>query len=108
MSQREFILCAAVHYRDGKKYKEQPLNIESGIVVLGRRHNNCLYTLSQIKDFEIDLVTRGDFGFITSLNEFKTRKEAMVIALREKQIWHTISFEEGDILTSEDLYFECD
>lgn len=37
----ERILCAAVHYDDGKEYVHQPINITSGYVVCGHRHHNC-------------------------------------------------------------------
>ena len=45
---KEFIICAAIHYRDNKIYREMPLNIQSGIVVCGRRHNNCFMILKQL------------------------------------------------------------
>lgn len=105
---REFILCAAVHYQDGKAYKEQPLNIESGLVVLGRRHNNCFGVLENVIGFDINKIEHKDFGFITSTNRFVTRKEGMIIANREGQIYHTVPYREGDILTSEDLYQDND
>ena len=36
------ILCAAIWYDDKNNYKGQPLNIQSGYVVAGLRHNNCM------------------------------------------------------------------
>ena len=106
---REFIICSAIHYKDGIVRKEQPLNIESGLVVCGRRHNNCWFILNQIhgEDFSPEKGSL-DMGFLTSNNEYKTRKEAMIIAVREKQIYHNVPYEEGDILTSEDLWLDND
>ena len=37
----EYILCAALYYKDGKVHANQPKNITTGVVVCGRRHNNC-------------------------------------------------------------------
>lgn len=105
---REFIICSAVHYRDGVVRKQQPVNIESGLVVCGRRHNNCFQTLEEIVGFDITLVKATDMGFLTSNNEFKTRKEAMIIATKENQIYHNVPYTQGDILTSEDLFLDND
>ena len=38
----ERILCAAIWYNDGKKHVHQPINIETGFVICGRRHHNCI------------------------------------------------------------------
>ena len=38
----ERILCAAIHFDDGKtKYEFQPPNIDTGFVIAGWRHGNC-------------------------------------------------------------------
>lgn len=78
MSER--VLCAAVHYRNGKKYEHQPKNVESGLVVCGRRHHNALLTLFMLIRFKkrntVDIVQ----GFITSDDRFVDRKEAYLIA----------------------------
>src|SRR6266436_333693 len=37
----EYILCAAIHLKDGKQYNHQPYNITGGLVVYGQRHHNC-------------------------------------------------------------------
>lgn len=102
----EFIICAALHYRDGLKYQEQPRNIESGIVVAGRRHNNCFMTLKQLfPSLNEKIIEHKDFGFITSHDNFVTRAEAFKIAQLQNQIWHEIhKGVKENILTSEDLY----
>jgi len=117
----EYILCAAVWYKDGIVYKEQPRNVSTGIVVSGRRHNNCLMILQQLKsDFDPNLIERKDFGFLTSFDRYVDREEGWIIAYKQKQIWHdliqheiNINFGDDDniiydknILTSEDLYYD--
>lgn len=119
--QEEYILCAAIWYKDGVVYKEQPKNISTGIVVSGRRHNNCFTTLQQLKtDFNPSLLDAKDFGFLTSFDRYVDREEGFIIAYKQKQIWHdliqheiNINFGDDDniiydknILTSEDLYYD--
>ncbi len=93
----EYILCAAVHFRDGLKREHQPKNIESGIVVCGRRHHNALMTL-----FEFAKEPKGEKvkqGFLTNTDRFVTRKEAAQIAYKCGQIT-----KEQNTLFSEDLW----
>lgn len=125
----EYILCAAIHYRDGKIYTEQPKNIHDGIVISGHRHNHCIMTLKQLigDKFEAELLEKNHFGFLTSHCRYVNRAEAFVIAKEQDQIWHNlfdrktrdaeimINFSDPvpfnssiDILTSEDLYFDLD
>jgi len=121
----EYILCAAIWYKDGKVYKEQPKNISTGIVVSGRRHNNCFMTLQQLKsDFNPNTIKKEevDFGFLTSFDRYVDREEGFIIAKEQKQIWHNliqhdIKINFGDevqvpyekkLLTSEDLYYDYD
>jgi hypothetical protein len=122
----EYILCAAIWYKDGNVYKEQPKNISTGIVISGRRHNNCFMTLLQLRS---DLDTKSiksndiDFGFLTSFDRYVNRSEGFIIAKEQKQIWHNlhqsdININFGDdekhviyektLLTSEDLYYDYD
>lgn len=116
----EYILCAAIWYKDGNIYKEQPKNISTGIVVCGRRHNNCFMTLQQLKPNFDPKNNEIDFGFITSFDRYVGREEGFIIAKEQKQICHNliqydIKINFGDsnhdndayekkILTSEDLY----
>lgn len=118
----EYILCAAIWYKDGNVYKEQPKNIPNGIVVCGRRHNNCFMTLQQLKPNFEPKSEEIDFGFITSFDRYVGREEGFIIAKEQKQIWHNliqhdIKINFGDsnhvpyekkILTSEDLYYDYD
>ena len=99
----EYILCAAIWFNDNKRYKHQPINIETGFVICGRRHHNCLIT-AFILNGEENFISKLDNnkiiqGFLTNLDQFVDRKEAGEIAFEAGQI-----FKETDCLMSENLY----
>lgn len=97
---REYILCAAIWYKDGKKYPFQPKNIYTGYVMCGRRHHNIIslnFSLTNQKTLSQTSVQ----GFITNLDRFVDRLEANNIAIAANQV---IGNELGDELISEDLY----
>lgn len=112
----EWILCAAIHFNDGKEHVHQPINIESGFVVTGRRHHNCYGTLASIAKaidlgerikMMINKADRDHQGFITNLNRYVDRKEGWQIALKAGQIkigWEASDNGEDSILISENLY----
>jgi hypothetical protein len=91
----EYILCAAIHFDDGKIYPHQPKNIVNGIVVCGRRHHNCFTTYSQMS---IDRTCKKTQGFLTNTDKFVDRQEAADIAFKASQSKVT------ETLFSEDLY----
>lgn len=98
------ILCAANHYDDKIEHVHQPKNITSGFVVCGRRHHNCINTFAMIVGFPYDEqgheIHRTEIqGFITSDNNFVTRREAAEIAFDAGQIT-----EKKTTLYSEDIY----
>lgn len=108
---KEYILCAANRYDDGKKYKHQPININRGFVVCGRRHHNCIDTFAQIVGFPYTELGHRIHntevqGFLTNTNRFVTRKEAYKIAFEADQIQgpNKGCAENSIGLTSEDLY----
>ena len=101
----EKILCAAIHFDDGKKYQFQPINIESGVVFCGYRHS-CMFqqiggTVPERHNFGIYEKAQG---FLTNKNRFVERKEALEIAIKANQV------DENNLgnpligLFSEDLY----
>ena len=113
MSER--ILCAAIHFNDGNIYEHQPVNIQTGIVVTGRRHHNCYATLAAIgkvlqlekralRSFE--RIDRDSQGFITNYDRYVDRKEGWRIAIAANQVVHGagLSSDENPILISENLY----
>jgi len=98
-NQKEYILCAAIYYDNGKKYEHQPKNIESGIVVCGRRHHNCfiiLFNMFAEDDYSKKNTTQG---FLTNTDRFVDRQEAAQIAFGRGQIKIPTKS-----LFSEDLY----
>lgn len=99
----ERILCAAIWFRDTKKYIHQPANIQSGYVICGLRHHNCFYTNSLIygEEYHKNKVEEMQ-GFLTSNNRFVSRQEAASIAREANQIKG--EFKNMEILYSEDLY----
>lgn len=113
----EYILCAAIWYQDGKKYDEQPKNIESGFVVAGRRHSNCYMTVVAIAGIEkavqkklenvaFQMDRKMHQGFITNLDRYVGRAEAYQIAKDSNQIKFGAAAidKENQILISENLY----
>ena len=70
---KTYILCAAIHFDNDIVYPHQPINIMSGFVITGRRHNNIFITL---KYLNIDRFELGDSiqGFITNDNKFVDRR----------------------------------
>ena len=106
MEDKEYILCSAIHYNDGKEHVHQPKNITSGIVIAGRRHHNCITTLSALVGDEYDkkLAGRDAQGFITNTDRFVTRKEAYIIAEKAEQLLHNMHDKTNPILISEDVW----
>ena len=101
---KEYILCAANHYDDGEKQIHGPKNIESGFVICGRRHHNCISVFAKMVGFPYDenglaLRETERQGFLTNTDRFVEREEAAQIAFEAGQITqHKI------VLYSEDLY----
>lgn len=88
---KEYILCSAIHFDDGVEREHLPKNIETGIVVCGRRHHNCFMTIAYIADTTIDEIpmTKGQKkvqGFLTNTDRFVDRHEAVEIAHKVGQI----------------------
>ena len=105
MENKEYIICSAIHYDDGKEYVHQP-NVITGIVVAGRRHHNCIMTIATLMDgkHDVKLVSRDAQGFLTNTNRFVSRKEAYVIAKEAGQLLHNMHDETNLILCSEDIF----
>lgn len=105
----EKILCAANYYNDGIEHKHSPFNISIGFITCGRRHHNCISTFAQIVGFPYSaeaqkLHSTEVQGFLTDMNRFVDRKEALIIAENANQIFHNIKLDKEIGLTSEDLY----
>lgn len=88
---KEYILCAANHYDDGKENTHTCKNIKTGFVVCGRRHHNCISIFAKIVGFPYDekgneLMKTEVQGFITNTDRFVDRLEALEIARAANQI----------------------
>ena len=95
----QYIICAAIWFKDGNKYSHQPKNVDSGLVICGRRHHNCYLTAFELNGGKKIEGCEAIQGFLTSDNRFIYRKEAGQIAFNAGQI-----SELTDRLFSEDLY----
>ncbi len=92
---REFIICAAIRHDD------------TGKIYYGHRHNHCFdasnnelsWTMNRQEISKVKITQ----GFITNLNRFVDRKEALIIALANDQILDKNDIQ-GDKLYSENLY----
>lgn len=101
---KEYILCAAIHFDDGKVYYHQPKNIQSGLVLCGHRHGCIFAQIGGLVGERQQLgIHEKSQGFITNLNRYVERKEAFKIALLANQV-KDISEVRGNRLHSEDLY----
>lgn len=99
----EYIICAAIWLNDGGDYPHQPKNIETGFVVCGRRHHNCIATAVILNKWILKGLKESSGktvqGFLTSKDRFIDRREGGELALSQNQI-----LEPTDCLFSEDLY----
>lgn len=96
MNKQEYIICAALWYKDNKIYIHQPKNIETGLVICGLRHHNCsVILIAIIHKLQFKVIQ----GFLTSEDRFVNRQEAGEIAFKAGQIDN-----KTDCLFSEDLY----
>ena len=94
----EYIICAAIHLKTEDTFPHQPVNIEKGMVVCGRRHHNCFVIISNL-DSDFFNVKDKKQGFMTSKDRFVDRTEAGKIAFGAGQIKKMT-----DTLMSEDIY----
>jgi hypothetical protein len=105
---KEYILCAAIWYKEIPLKKEipqvLPKNCDKGLVVLGHRHGQCMWTMSCLTGLRsvtnaLDGVGEYEQGFLTNTNRFVDRKEGGQIAFNAGQ-----TQELKTTLYSEDLY----
>lgn len=112
-SELEYILCAAVWYKDLPMKRPEvldnrgfrPYNIDRGVVVSGWRHGNCIYQMVAITGLRSIPEEAGEEvqGFLTNKNRFVDRKEGWNIAEAAGQI-NDRQRGGSRTLYSEDLY----
>ena len=94
-----YIICSAIWVNNGKQYVHQPKNVESGLVMCGRRHHNC-FTLLALLFPKLDYKQyRPIQGFLTSDDRFVNRYQGSRIAFKASQIDKIT-----DGMISEELY----
>lgn len=98
---KEYILCAAIWFDDGKEYAHQPKNVKTGLVFCGWRHG-CIFPQigGTVKERQDLLIFEKEQGFLTNENRFVDRKEAAKIAIASGQITDV----DNNYLFSEDLW----
>lgn len=127
---KEYVLCAAIHYDNGLKYTFHDVyGIDTGFVLCGYRHPHILsvlptnpyYLKGMFDDGNADAIQKYEElnvkygwqedsltrcktiqGFVTNKGRFVNRKEAFQIALNAGQIDETNGVN-GELF-SEDLY----
>lgn len=106
---KEFIICAAVWYKEIELKKNMPINtylpknLDKGIVFVQYRHGQCIYSKNAITGLRDAESGDNEQGFLTSKNRFVSREEALQIALKENQVLDLKEIR-GNRLFSEDLY----
>lgn len=84
---KEYLLCAAIWFDDGKKYRHQPFNIKTGLVFCGWRHACIFQQIGGIVGERQNLgIHEREQGFLTNTNRFVGREEAGQIAFQSGQI----------------------
>ncbi len=104
IKETEYILCAAIHFDDGKHHDHQPKNIKTGFVICGRRHHNCFASVMSLIGIDGCISLKEDDqiqGFLTSKDIFLNREEAYILAKSCGQIGGDDGEKE---LYSEDIY----
>ena len=105
---KEYILCAAIWYKDIPLQKViegvLPKNCDRGLVVLGHRHGQAMWTMSSLTGLRSvtnaeDGVGEYEQGFLTNTNRFVDREEGGKIAFAAGQ-----TKDLRTTLFSEDLY----
>lgn len=109
MQSKEYILCAAIWYKELPTQRLLPKNIEKGIVVCGHRHGQCIDIMRSLGTlrtvtFGPDSVGEHEQGFLTNTNRFVDRLEAVKIATENKQVKTENLINPMVGLFSEDLY----
>jgi len=114
----EYIACSAIYYPNGIRYDLQPINIDTGFVVMGHRHGHCrialvmLFYPNWVEEKELPMedqprlkVLNSEIqGFLTSRNRFVNRIEGLEIAVKADQILPERKSSLQKILYSEDIY----
>ena len=84
-NKKEYIMCSAIHFDDGRVHVHQPVNITQGFVVAGRKHHNCFSTLKACGN-KSGTSMLSIQGFLTNEDRFVPRELAATIAFDAGQL----------------------
>lgn len=101
MSKPEYILCAAIWYKDGVQHYSQPYNVPTGIVMCGLRHV-CIHEQIRALTGDVD-ESKIVPGFLTSHNKFVNRFGAYSIAKNAGQLLQEDSTDSRELM-SDDIF----
>jgi len=100
---KEYILCAAIWYKDCPLGLYGPKNIDRGIVLCGHRHPGIIHQHVTLLGKSAFQMGDNEQGFLTSTNRFVDRTEAYQIAVSKGQVVKDSSSGKKELF-SEDLY----
>lgn len=98
-----YIICSAIHYDNNQQYMHQPKNVETGMVICGRRHHNIFPILVGLFGKNRFKNANETQGFLTADDRFVDRKTALTMARSNNQILDERTVYGGN-LCSENLY----
>ena len=106
---KEYIICAAIWYKDLPTQTFLPKNLDKGVVVCGHRHGHCIdimKTLGLLRSVVSGPDAVGDYeqGFLSNKNNFYDRFESMRMAIEAEQVEYDKLYNPIIGLFSEDLY----
>jgi hypothetical protein len=81
----EYILCAAIWYKELPTPIYTVRNVDKGIVFCGHRHPHCIHQMIAMTGKYQSEVGEYIQGFLTNTNRFVDRTEAAEIAFNAKQ-----------------------
>jgi hypothetical protein len=106
---KEYIICAAIWYKELPTQTFLPKNLDKGVVVCGHRHGHCIdimKTLGQLRSVVKgpDSVGDNEQGFLSNKGNFYDRFESMRLAIEAGQVEYDKLYNPRIGLFSEDLY----
>jgi len=101
---KEYILCAAIWYKDQQQLPSvyNPRNITTGVVLCGYRHSNIIGQCVGLLNLPQSKMGSYVQGFLTSKNRFLDREKAAKLAFECGQV-EKLQYM-SDELFSEDIY----
>lgn len=102
----EYIMCAAIWYKDFEQPTHSPYNVDCGVVLCGHRHGfiiGQMHSITGLRTVTNGEKAVGDYvqGFLTTKNRFLNRKESLELVKENGQLTEPLI---GGELTSEDLW----